>query len=58
MWCGYACPQTVFLEGVYRRIERWIEGPPAARAKLDKAPFRQRFVRRGAKMLASCWSRR
>ena len=52
MWCGYACPQTVFLEGVYRRIERWIEGPPAARAKLDKAPFRQKCVRRGAKMLA------
>ena len=24
VWCGYACPQTVFLEGVYRRIERLI----------------------------------
>src|SRR5690606_4739461 len=22
VWCGWACPQTVFLEGVYRRIER------------------------------------
>jgi cytochrome c oxidase accessory protein FixG len=27
IWCGYACPQTVFLEGVYRRLERLIEGP-------------------------------
>jgi cytochrome c oxidase accessory protein FixG len=26
VWCGWACPQTVFLDGVYRRIERWIEG--------------------------------
>lgn len=50
-WCGYACPQTVFLEGVFRRIERWIEGPAAARAKLDKAPFRQKALRRGAKLL-------
>lgn len=26
VWCGWACPQTVFLEGVYRPIERWLEG--------------------------------
>ncbi len=26
VWCGWACPQTVFLEGVFRRIERWVEG--------------------------------
>jgi cytochrome c oxidase accessory protein FixG len=52
MWCGYACPQTVFLEGVFRRIERLIEGPAAARAKLDKAPLRGvKLLRRGAKMV-------
>jgi len=52
MWCGYACPQTVFLEGVFRRIERLIEGPAAARAKLDKAPLRgAKLVRRGIKMV-------
>ncbi len=27
LWCGWACPQTVFLEGIYRPIERWIDGP-------------------------------
>jgi cytochrome c oxidase accessory protein FixG len=27
VWCGWACPQTVFLEGAFRPIERWIEGP-------------------------------
>ena len=26
LWCGYACPQTGFLEGVFRKIERRIEG--------------------------------
>ena len=26
LWCGYACPQTVFLEGVFRRIERMLDG--------------------------------
>ncbi|MEY3163010.1 MAG: hypothetical protein RIT25_3005 [Planctomycetota bacterium] len=52
LWCGYACPQTVFLEGVFRRIERLIEGPPAARRKLDAAgPTPQKVVRRGAKLL-------
>ncbi len=34
VWCGWACPQTVFLEGVYRRIERLIEGPREARIRL------------------------
>lgn len=33
LWCGYACPHTVFLEGVFRRIERWIEGPRAERLR-------------------------
>ncbi len=33
IWCGYACPQTVFLDGVFRRIERWFDGPPALRRR-------------------------
>ena len=51
VWCGYACPQTVFLEGVFRRIERWIEGNAQARAKLDRAPLKAKLWRRGLKML-------
>jgi cytochrome c oxidase accessory protein FixG len=51
MWCGYACPQTVFLEGVFRKIERWIEGNAHARAKLDKGSVRQKLFRRGLKMV-------
>jgi polyferredoxin len=39
VWCGYACPQTVFVEGLFRTLERWIEGPAPARKLLDKAPW-------------------
>lgn len=39
VWCGYACPQTVFLDGVFRRIERLIEGTRGARLKRDRAGF-------------------
>ena len=38
LWCGWACPQTVYMEGVFRRIERWIEGTPLQRQKLDRGP--------------------
>ncbi len=39
IWCGWACPHTVFLDHVYRRIERWIEGDALARRKLAAAPL-------------------
>lgn len=46
VWCGWACPQTVFLEHIYRRIERWIEGDAAARRRLDRGPWNAGKVRR------------
>ncbi len=50
LWCGWACPQTVFLEGVFRRIERWIEGSAAERQKLARAPWTlNKLVRKGGK---------
>jgi cytochrome c oxidase accessory protein FixG len=39
VWCGWACPETVFLEFVYRPIERLIEGEAAQRRKLDASPW-------------------
>lgn len=39
IWCGWACPQTVFLEHVFRRIERWLEGDATKRKRLDVAPW-------------------
>jgi len=39
IWCGWACPQTVFLDHVYRRIERWIEGDAFKRRALAAGPM-------------------
>ena len=36
VWCGYVCPQTVFMEGLIRKIERFIEGPHYARIKRNQ----------------------
>ena len=50
VWCGWACPQTVFLEQVFRRLERWIEGDALARRQLDAAPWTaSKVIRRGGK---------
>lgn len=35
-WCGWACPQTVYLEFVFRPLERWFEGSRAQQLKLDR----------------------
>jgi len=39
VWCGWACPHTVFLDHVYRRIERFVEGDAVARRALEQAPL-------------------
>jgi len=39
IWCGWTCPYTVFLEHLYRRLERWIDGDAAAQRKLEDAPW-------------------
>ncbi len=49
LWCGYACPQTVYTE-IFMWIEEKIEGDRNARIKLDKAPLNARKLGvRGAK---------
>ncbi|WP_353721247.1 cytochrome c oxidase accessory protein CcoG [Dyadobacter sp. 676] len=39
LWCGWACPQTVFMEMVFRKIEYAIEGDAGKQKLLDKAPW-------------------
>lgn len=39
IWCGWMCPQTLFMEMVFRKIEYWIEGDANEQRKLDKAPW-------------------
>jgi cytochrome c oxidase accessory protein FixG len=39
LFCGWACPQTVFLEMVFRKIEYWIEGDSLKQKKLNSEPW-------------------
>ncbi len=39
LFCGWVCPQTVFMELVYRRIEYWIEGDWKQQQALNKGPW-------------------
>ena len=51
LFCGWACPQTIFMEMVFRRIEYWIEGDAADQARLDKAPWNgEKILKKGSKL--------
>ena len=51
LWCGYACPQTVWTE-CFLWMERWTEGDRAKRMKLDAAPWSgEKLLRKGGKHL-------
>lgn len=52
LWCGWACPYTIFLEHIFRRIERIIDGDAPARRRLAAAPWTfdkvwRRFLKHG-----------
>ncbi len=52
LWCGYACPQTVYTE-MFMWVERKIEGDRTARMRLDQSPWSLRkLARKGAKQFA------
>jgi len=51
LWCGYACPQTVWTE-VFLWMERWVEGDRNKRMKLDASPWNaNKIVRKTVKQL-------
>lgn len=39
VWCGWMCPQTLFMEMLFRKIEYWIEGDSVAQKRLDGGPW-------------------
>lgn len=50
IWCGWLCPQTVFMELVFRRIEVLIEGKPSKRRKLDRQAWGlEKFIKKTSK---------
>jgi len=48
LWCGWACPQTLFMEMVFRKIEYWIEGDANKQRKLDKGPWNAEKIKKKA----------
>ncbi len=46
IWCGWACPQTVFIEQVFRRIETWVVGNRASQLAALKEPLRWKNLRK------------
>ncbi|MEP6572578.1 MAG: cytochrome c oxidase accessory protein CcoG [Gemmatimonadota bacterium] len=53
LWCGYSCPQTVFLETWIRPLEEFIEGSWSQRRRRDQAPWTlDRAWRKAAKWSA------
>ena len=60
LWCGFACPQTVYTE-IFLWIERLIEGDRPARIKLDNAALStgkagQKIAKHGVWLLFSLWT--
>ena len=46
LFCGWVCPQTIFMEMVFRKIEYWIEGDANAQRRLNKAPWTAEKIRK------------
>src|SRR5690606_38704662 len=46
IFCGWICPQTIFMEMVFRRIEYWIEGDRGSQIRLDKQKWNAEKIRK------------
>lgn len=50
IWCGWACPQTIFMEMLFRKIEYWIEGDFKQQEKLDEQAWNfQKIFKKSSK---------
>ena len=61
IWCGWTCPQTVYLEHVFRVVDRLFEGDHVSRTKIDAQPWSEpsKLLRRGGRFFAYlflCWA--
>jgi cytochrome c oxidase accessory protein FixG len=53
IWCGWACPQTVFIDAVYRKIEQLCEGNYIERRRLAQSPLTfEKFRKTGLKWVS------
>ncbi len=50
IFCGWICPQTIFMEMIFRKIEYWIEGDWTHQKKLNKQPWnKEKILKKGTK---------
>ncbi|HVW94528.1 MAG TPA: cytochrome c oxidase accessory protein CcoG [Mucilaginibacter sp.] len=53
IFCGWICPQTIFMEMVFRKVEQWIEGDATRQRKLNAASWtREKIIRKTGKHAA------
>lgn len=53
IWCGWMCPQTLFMEMVFRKIEYLIEGDAHSQRRLNKEPWNaKKIFKKGTKQVA------
>ncbi len=56
VWCGWACPQTVYMEFLYRPLEVWLEGGRNRQLKLDETgPNGRRMLKYGLFLIISAF---
>ncbi len=46
IFCGWMCPQTIFMEMIFRRIEFWIDGDRGAQMRLARQPWNGEKIRK------------
>ncbi len=46
IFCGWVCPQTIFMEMIFRRIEYWIDGDRGAQMRLARQPWNGEKIRK------------
>lgn len=52
VWCGWACPQTVFIQGLFSKIEKLVEGSARKRRELDRSPWNlEKVLRKSIKWI-------
>jgi cytochrome c oxidase accessory protein FixG len=39
VWCGWLCPQTIFMEMLFRKLEYWLDGTAAQQLRRDRGPW-------------------
>ncbi|MFG1484289.1 cytochrome c oxidase accessory protein CcoG [Halobacteriovorax sp. HFRX-2_2] len=53
VWCGWACPQTVFISSIFLKLEALIEGKPRVRKKLAEGPWtKEKVIKKSLKWIA------